>query len=71
MLSTTARMADEGAKMEEMPNESLDAKNIATILRHCEVKVFFVDYDYVEKAGKAVELLMAENTTHYGVVRCD
>nr|GLL45119.1 putative late blight resistance protein homolog R1A-4 [Ipomoea trifida] len=49
----------------------LDAKNIATILRHCEVKVFFVDYEYVEKAGKAVELLMAENTAHYGVVRRD
>jgi len=49
----------------------LDAKNIATIFRHCEVNVFFVDYEYVEKAGKAVELLMAENTAHYGVVRRD
>nr|GMD40802.1 butyrate--CoA ligase AAE11, peroxisomal-like [Ipomoea batatas] len=49
-------------------DHGLDAKNLATILRHCEVKVFFVDYECVEKAGKAVELLMA---THCEVVRRD
>nr|GMC65978.1 butyrate--CoA ligase AAE11, peroxisomal-like [Ipomoea batatas] len=49
-------------------NTRLDAKNIATILRHSEAKVFFVDYEYVEKAGKAVELLMAENTTQIPLV---
>nr|GMC64247.1 butyrate--CoA ligase AAE11, peroxisomal-like [Ipomoea batatas] len=49
-------------------NTKLDAKNIATILRHCEAKVFFVDYEYVEKAGKVVELLMAENTMQMPLV---
>ncbi|CAH9106075.1 unnamed protein product [Cuscuta europaea] len=43
-------------------NTRLDAKNIATILKHSEAKVFFVDYEYVEKASKALELMMAENT---------
>nr|GME03229.1 butyrate--CoA ligase AAE11, peroxisomal-like [Ipomoea batatas] len=49
-------------------NTRLDAKNIATILRHCEAKVFFVVYEYVEKARKAVELLMAENTMQMPLV---
>nr|GLL25618.1 butyrate--CoA ligase AAE11, peroxisomal-like [Ipomoea trifida] len=47
---------------------NLDAKNIATILRYCEAKVFFVDYEYVKKAMKAVELLMVENTTQMSMV---
>ncbi|RDX65782.1 Butyrate--CoA ligase AAE11, peroxisomal, partial [Mucuna pruriens] len=39
-------------------NTRLDAKNIATILRHSEAKIFFVDYEYVSKARDALRLLM-------------
>ncbi|KAK4361438.1 hypothetical protein RND71_020390 [Anisodus tanguticus] len=39
-------------------NTRLDAKNIAVILKHSEAKVFFVDYEYLEIAKKALELLM-------------
>ncbi|TKY47347.1 acyl-activating enzyme 12 [Spatholobus suberectus] len=42
-------------------NTRLDAKNIATILRHSEAKVFFVDYEYVSKARDALRLLMDNN----------
>ncbi|CAH9106072.1 unnamed protein product [Cuscuta europaea] len=42
-------------------NTRLDAKNIATILKHSEAKVFFVDYEYVKNAKKALEIMMAEN----------
>uniref|UniRef100_A0A5B7C965 Putative AMP-dependent synthetase and ligase family protein n=1 Tax=Davidia involucrata TaxID=16924 RepID=A0A5B7C965_DAVIN len=41
-------------------NTRLDAKNIATILRHSEAKVFFVDYQYVPLASEALRLLMAQ-----------
>lgn len=39
-------------------NTRLDAKNIATILRHSDAKVFFVDYEYVSKAKEALRILM-------------
>lgn len=42
-------------------NIRLDAKNIATILRHSEAKVFFVDYEFVPKASEALGILMEEN----------
>ncbi|KAK9266128.1 hypothetical protein L1049_027331 [Liquidambar formosana] len=42
-------------------NTRLDAKNIATILRHSEAKVFFVDYQYVPLAREAFRLLMADS----------
>lgn len=41
-------------------NTRLDANNIATILRHSEAKVLFVDYEYVPKAKEALELLIAK-----------
>ncbi|KAF7129444.1 hypothetical protein RHSIM_Rhsim10G0185800 [Rhododendron simsii] len=41
-------------------NTRLDAKNIATILKHSEAKVFFVDYQYVPLASEALRLLMPE-----------
>ncbi|KAI7756692.1 hypothetical protein M8C21_019539 [Ambrosia artemisiifolia] len=40
-------------------NTRLDAKNIVTILRHSEAKVFFVDYQYVPIASEALRLLVA------------
>ncbi|KAI7754763.1 hypothetical protein M8C21_033831 [Ambrosia artemisiifolia] len=40
-------------------NTRLDAKNIATILRHSEAKVFFVDYQYVPIASEALRLMVA------------
>nr|XP_043605881.1 trans-cinnamate:CoA ligase, peroxisomal-like [Erigeron canadensis] len=40
-------------------NTRLDAKNIATILRHSEAKVLFIDYQYVPIASEALRLLMA------------
>ncbi|XP_028768752.1 butyrate--CoA ligase AAE11, peroxisomal-like [Neltuma alba] len=42
-------------------NTRLDANNIATILKHSEAKVFFVDYEYVPKAGEALRILMESN----------
>ncbi|KAL3525100.1 hypothetical protein ACH5RR_013472 [Cinchona calisaya] len=41
-------------------NTRLDAKTIATILKHSEAKVFFVDYQYVPLAREALMLLVAE-----------
>ncbi|KAI3984579.1 hypothetical protein MKX01_040456 [Papaver californicum] len=38
-------------------NTRLDANNIATILKHSEAKVFFVDYQYVLVASEAMRLL--------------
>ncbi|RAL43588.1 hypothetical protein DM860_017331 [Cuscuta australis] len=52
-------------------NTRLDAKGIAVILKHSEAKVFFVDYEYVDKASKALELLMASNTPMPLVVAID
>ncbi|KAK8694506.1 hypothetical protein V6N13_072055 [Hibiscus sabdariffa] len=40
-------------------NARLDAKNVATLLRHSEAKAFFVDYQYVPVAREALRLLMA------------
>lgn len=42
-------------------NTRLDAKNIATILRHSEAKMFFVDYEYVPVARDALRLLISED----------
>ncbi|GLT28746.1 hypothetical protein SLA2020_036540 [Shorea laevis] len=39
-------------------NTRLDAKTVSTILRHCEAKVLFVDYEYVPLARAALKLLM-------------
>ncbi|XP_050230466.1 trans-cinnamate:CoA ligase, peroxisomal-like [Mercurialis annua] len=39
-------------------NTRLDAKTIATILRHSEAKIFFIDYEYVPIAREALRLLM-------------
>ncbi|KAI3874885.1 hypothetical protein MKW98_019458 [Papaver atlanticum] len=38
-------------------NTRLDANNIATILKHSEAKVFFVDYQYVTVASEGMRLL--------------
>ncbi|KAK9074852.1 hypothetical protein SSX86_003171 [Deinandra increscens subsp. villosa] len=40
-------------------NTRLDAKTIATILRHSEAKIFFVDYEYISIASEALRLLVA------------
>ena len=45
-----------GAVLNAM-NTRLDAKNIASILRHSEAKMFFVDYQYVRLASEALQLL--------------
>lgn len=42
-------------------NSRLDAKTIATILRHSDAKVFFVDYQYVQVAGEALRMLMGDS----------
>lgn len=39
-------------------NSRLDASSVATILKHSEAKLFFVDYDYVTVARDALRLLM-------------
>ncbi|XP_042478316.1 trans-cinnamate:CoA ligase, peroxisomal-like [Macadamia integrifolia] len=41
-------------------NTRLDANNIATILKHSEAKLFFVDYEYVPLARDALRLLVAD-----------
>ncbi|KAM3285477.1 trans-cinnamate:CoA ligase, peroxisomal-like [Capsicum chacoense] len=41
-------------------NTRLDARNVALILKHSEAKIFFVDCEYVDKAKKAIEILMAD-----------
>ncbi|CAH9148632.1 unnamed protein product [Cuscuta epithymum] len=52
--------ANGGGSVEHRQHEA-DAKNIATILKHSEAKAFFVDYEYVEKAKKALEIMMGKN----------
>ncbi|XVE77478.1 hypothetical protein DITRI_Ditri13aG0066000 [Diplodiscus trichospermus] len=42
-------------------NTRLDGKNVATILRHSEAKVFFVDYQYVPLARDALRILMGDS----------
>lgn len=49
-------------------NTRLDAKNIAIILKHSEAKVFFVDYEYLEVAKKALELLKMSEMTRIPLV---
>lgn len=41
-------------------NTRLDAKNVATILRHSEAKAFFVDYQFVAVAKEALRILMSD-----------
>jgi len=40
-------------------NTRLDANAVATILRHSEAKLLFVDYEYARLAGDALQLLAA------------
>ncbi|XP_057972670.1 trans-cinnamate:CoA ligase, peroxisomal-like [Malania oleifera] len=47
-------------------NTRLDANNIATILRHSESKIFFVDYQFVPLATEALRLLMANSVESAG-----
>ncbi|KAG9132355.1 hypothetical protein Leryth_013028 [Lithospermum erythrorhizon] len=42
-------------------NTRLDARNIATILKHSEAKILFVDYEYLKVARDAIDELMSEN----------
>ncbi|XP_006343303.1 butyrate--CoA ligase AAE11, peroxisomal-like [Solanum tuberosum] len=49
-------------------NTRLDAKNIAIILKHSEAKVFFVDFEYLEIAKKALELLATSKMTRIPLV---
>jgi acyl-CoA synthetase (AMP-forming)/AMP-acid ligase II len=44
-------------------NTRMDAKNIATILRHSEAKVLFVDWQFVPLASEALRILMAESAS--------
>ncbi|XP_022770023.1 butyrate--CoA ligase AAE11, peroxisomal-like [Durio zibethinus] len=46
-------------------NTRLDAKNVATILRHSEAKAFFVDYQYVPLAREALRILMGSSQEHH------
>ncbi|KAJ4972741.1 hypothetical protein NE237_005915 [Protea cynaroides] len=45
-------------------NTRLDANNIAIILKHSGAKVFFIDYEYVSLASKALELLLSNSKGH-------
>ncbi|KAK6793364.1 hypothetical protein RDI58_006817 [Solanum bulbocastanum] len=49
-------------------NTRLDAKNIAIILKHSEAKVFFVDFEYLEIAKKALELIATSKMTRIPLV---
>ncbi|XP_050230024.1 trans-cinnamate:CoA ligase, peroxisomal-like [Mercurialis annua] len=49
-------------------NTRLDAKTIATILRHSEAKIFFIDCQYVPLAQDALRLLTDEATLPLVVV---
>lgn len=42
-------------------NTRLDANNIATILRHSEAKIFFVDYQFVPLARDVLRILMSDD----------
>ncbi|KAF5775195.1 putative AMP-dependent synthetase/ligase, AMP-binding, AMP-binding enzyme domain-containing protein [Helianthus annuus] len=42
-------------------NTRLDAKHVASILRHSEAKVLFVDYEFVPLASEGLRLLVADN----------
>ncbi|GAA0155128.1 ligase [Lithospermum erythrorhizon] len=41
-------------------NTRLNPQSIATILKHSEAKLLFVDYEYLKEARAAIDLLMAE-----------
>ncbi|WMV54483.1 hypothetical protein MTR67_047868 [Solanum verrucosum] len=41
-------------------NTRLDAINVALILKHSEAKIFFINYEYIDKAKKAIEILMSD-----------
>lgn len=43
-------------------NTRVDAKTIATILKHSEAKIFFVDYQYVQVASEALNQLMGKSS---------
>uniref|UniRef100_A0A7N0TTG8 4-coumarate--CoA ligase n=1 Tax=Kalanchoe fedtschenkoi TaxID=63787 RepID=A0A7N0TTG8_KALFE len=43
-------------------NTRLDASNVATILRHSEAKLFFVDYQFVSLARDALRLLISASS---------
>ncbi|GLT57697.1 hypothetical protein SLA2020_306510 [Shorea laevis] len=45
-------------------NTRLDSKTIATILRHSEAKVFFVDYEFVPLAREALRSLIADSSEY-------
>ncbi|KAK9117981.1 hypothetical protein Scep_016074 [Stephania cephalantha] len=49
-------------------NTRLDAKNIATILRHSEAKAFFVDYQYLPQAVEALKVLLLIEGTRIPLV---
>ncbi|KAF8780487.1 hypothetical protein HU200_001612 [Digitaria exilis] len=50
-------------------NTRLDAAAVATILRHSNAKLFFVDYDFVRLAGDALRLLASAGAnTHLPLV---
>ncbi|XP_010940269.1 trans-cinnamate:CoA ligase, peroxisomal [Elaeis guineensis] len=42
-------------------NSRLDAPNVATILKHSEAKVFFVDYEYIRLASDALKHLIDDD----------
>uniref|UniRef100_A0A6N2NJ91 AMP-dependent synthetase/ligase domain-containing protein n=1 Tax=Salix viminalis TaxID=40686 RepID=A0A6N2NJ91_SALVM len=43
-------------------NTRLNPNHIATILRHSEAKVFFVDYQYVQLARQALQIMMTSES---------
>ncbi|XP_011040751.1 PREDICTED: butyrate--CoA ligase AAE11, peroxisomal-like [Populus euphratica] len=43
-------------------NTRLNPNHVATILRHSEAKVFFVDYQFVQLARQALQILMASES---------
>ncbi|CAN0897369.1 Trans-cinnamate:CoA ligase, peroxisomal [Linum grandiflorum] len=52
-------------------NTRLDASTIATILSHSGAKIFFVDFDFISVAKKAIELLAGTTTAVPVVVVID
>ncbi|CAA0813410.1 Benzoate--CoA ligase- peroxisomal [Striga hermonthica] len=52
-------------------NTRLDARSIATILRHSEAKIFFIDHQYILVARDALRLLADGNATMPMVVVVD
>lgn len=48
-------------------NTRLDARTIATILKHSEAKVLFVDYQFLSLASEALHLLVVDSTHEMSV----